>query len=89
MILYIYSVYDVKSKIYETPDFCLNENVCRRNCQSAIMAHSDLKYAQFPEDFVMFQLGTFDNESGLISYADQPEVVFKFLDLFPRKKLGD
>lgn len=68
-MLNVYSFYDSKAKTYHTPFFLKQDG-------QAIRAFLDLvnnpqtDIAKYPEDFSLFKLGQFDDETGCI-YPDE------------------
>lgn len=79
MKLNIYSIYDNAAKFYSLPMFWHNDAVALRNAQN-MMADGDSQIARFPENFVMFYLGEWDDEQAQIT-TKVPEVICKFHEL--------
>lgn len=81
----IYSVYDMKAKIYGKPFYMVNEAVCLRSVtQSLCEGDSDLRH--HPEDFLLYHMGTFDDQTCEIS-TGQPNLVCKLIELKPKAEL--
>lgn len=57
------AIFDSKAKAFMPPFFQVNEHVARRTF-SNIANTAGHQIARNPEDFVMFIIGTFDDESG-------------------------
>jgi hypothetical protein len=66
MIKVVCSVFDVKAVAYSNPFYSVNTAVAVRDFSHAV---SDPNSGLFnnPEDFSLYQVATFDDESGLIS----------------------
>lgn len=70
MILYVYSTYDEKVKSFSNP-FYMPTNA------SAIRAFTDLAnnkqttVGMHPSDFTLYQVGEWDDQTGVISHYDQ------------------
>jgi len=63
MVRMVFSVRDVKAGAFSLPFYQVNEGVAIR---SFIAACKDMQgeIAKFPEDYELFKLGTWDDESG-------------------------
>lgn len=62
-MLRAYSIFDKKSSSYNTPFFALNDDVAQRSFDDLIRDKRTL-VGQHPEDFSLFCVGTFGQESG-------------------------
>lgn len=75
----LFAVFDVKMKLFTSP-------FCARNVDSAIRQFADMcsnpqiPFGKHPEDYVLYELGTFDLEDGLLEALKAPHVVSKALD---------
>lgn len=70
----IYSIFDEKAQIFNTPFFMDNDNMAVRafndlasDKQSAIYLH--------PEDYRLYELGSFENVEGVIIPVDRPRFI--------------
>lgn len=61
MILNVFTIYDVKAAVYAAPFFAPTVGVAKRLCLQSMSA--DTTWAQFPDDFTLFHLGEFDDQS--------------------------
>lgn len=68
MKMKIYSIYDDKAEIYNRPWFQVNEATARRTCQD-LLGRQDTEFGNHPEDFVLFELGEYDDQTGMIEYS--------------------
>ena len=61
----IYSVYDSLAEAYMEPWFAKNDATARRSFSVAIneVGHN---FNKFPQDFVLFKIGSWDADSGVI-----------------------
>lgn len=59
----VFSVFDSKAAIYLPPFIQRNELVARRLVLQ-VMNDSSHDFAQFPGDYTLFELGTWDDETG-------------------------
>lgn len=63
MIHKIFSVRDLKAEAYLQPFFSANTNTATRAFQDACR-QADSPFAKHPEDYMLFELGLFDDVSG-------------------------
>lgn len=70
----IYSIFDVKAKTYGAPFTVLNDDVAFRVVDHILQA-PDTDYRRYPDDFVVYHLGDFDTDSGLVVAATSPRLV--------------
>lgn len=75
--LKIYCIYDSKAQTYSQPFFQLNEACCERSVQS--MANDGSMYSKSPEDFICFEIGEYDETTGIISANETPISKFNFI----------
>lgn len=66
-----YCVLDVKSKIYNTPMFLINDAVAQRQFE-VIVNDGNSIISKFPEDYRLYRVGEFDMLSGLITPEKAP-----------------
>lgn len=71
MIKSIFCVFDAKSKVYDTVHFEINKAVALRSFEKACNDPSTALF-EWPEDYVLFELGTFDTETGKIVTHECP-----------------
>ncbi|AXH77266.1 MAG: nonstructural protein [Microviridae sp.] len=60
-----FSVYDSKAQVFSNPFFSLTTMTALRDFQSAAL-DSNTQIAQYPEDFVLYEIGAFDDEKGTL-----------------------
>lgn len=73
MKLGMFSIYDTKSQVYNPPFYQKNAGEASRSF-SKICQDPQTLINQFPEDFVLQQIGEFDDESGIV-ISHQPIVI--------------
>lgn len=83
MISVVYSIFDVKAKHFGVPFYAPNKAVGLRNVQSLVRdgSASASMLSRFPEDFVLYDLGTFDDERGVFELRPAPDVVCNLVQL--------
>jgi hypothetical protein len=78
----IFSSRDVKSESFGQPFFALHVGLAIRALTDAVNNHrepSDL--SNHPEDFILFELGSFDSSTGTITPLEAPRSVVNCLTL--------
>ena len=65
MVLKVYSVFDTKANCFNAPFFVSNDNLAKRNFVT--LRDDPLSTVnKFPDDFQLFDLGSYDDLTGLI-----------------------
>lgn len=78
----LYVVYDSKSETYTHPTVNPARGQAIRSFADAVNGDpSSSVLASHPEDFTLFEIGTFDNQTGLIELYEARESVCNGLDL--------
>jgi len=67
MIQFIYSVHDSKALAYLPPFFMHNKNMAIRSFQDAVQDDGS-SFHRHPEDYSLWELGEFDDNTGEIIY---------------------
>lgn len=78
----MYAVYDAKAGSFKPPYFCVNDAVAMRMFAQTVANVEELH--RFPEDFQMFYLGEFDDDTGKIEPV-VPEVVLTAVQALEKK----
>lgn len=81
-----YSIYDTKAQAFNAPFFAANDEVAIRMSRDAVNRQEGV-YAAHPEDFVLYHVGGFNDQTGeLVGY--NPAIhVCSFLELVDQKPL--
>ena len=66
MISMIYSVYDDAAKAFLPPFFVRSKGEAVRSFSSAV-GQSDHQFSKFKSDYTLFELGSYDDVTGLIT----------------------
>lgn len=74
MKLNVYSVYDCKACVFANPFFMVNDKSALRGFGDAVNSRDSI-FAQHPEDYSLYRLGTFDDGVGLLVAEAQPVVL--------------
>ncbi|WNK13072.1 MAG: nonstructural protein [Microvirus sp.] len=77
MLMYIYTVRDAKGQLYGRPFYCHNIGHAIRGFSDQVNDPADGQNDLFKhtEDFELFELGTFDDNTALIETFPQPKPV--------------
>lgn len=69
-----YSVFDVKAANYAAPFFTFNDQTAIRILTDAVADPSTV-ICQHPEDYSLYWVGTFDEDTGIFAPVEHPHVV--------------
>ena len=72
MILQVYSVFDEKAKAYMTPFFQQTNGMAQRAFSDAVNDR-DHAFCRHPDDYFLFRVGSFNDETGEFETAVPPE----------------
>jgi len=76
----IYSIYDAKAEVFTSPMSLMNNNVAVRIFQNCVNT-PEHNYALNPEDYNLFKLGEFDDNTGLIDVYNPPQILVSAISL--------
>lgn len=74
MIKFVFCVFDSKARVYAAPFLAPRREVAVRDFTRAAR-DPQLDIYRFPEDYSLYELGTFDDETAALSLHLQPEAV--------------
>lgn len=80
MILEMFTIYDVKARVYQTPKFALNEAMAKRNFEIHLTEENTI-FTKFPDDFQIFHIGSYDDDTGEIKQKKKPTYLYSVRDL--------
>ncbi len=80
MVLKMFCLYDRKSEIHQPPMFCHNTGHALRVFAS-YCNRPDQMLSQYPEDFQLFEIGTFDDQTAVVEKLDKPHLVCTVTEL--------
>lgn len=86
---YVYSVFDKKARAYLQPFQAVNNPVAIRNFQAAVSNNPQSIFCQNPEDFELFHIGYFDDNSARYENVDNPIPVARALDFIKSEVVKD
>ena len=76
----IYAVFDDKARVYGTPQFMLTDGIAIRTLADVVKEPSSM-IAKHPEDFSMYELGSYDEASGKITAHENPVFLIRAVSL--------
>lgn len=80
MIRKVYSIRDAKGEIYNLPFFKNTHGEAERDF-SAVCRDKNSMPGQFPEDFDLYYLGEFCDQSGTFKALDTPQHIIKAISV--------
>jgi hypothetical protein len=81
MIKNIYSVYDSAAKAYMQPFYCSQDGEAVRLVEGNVNSQEDSIISRNPDQFTLFKLGKFDDQTGQIEKLDVPESIVPCISL--------
>jgi len=88
MILFVACVRDAKTDVYSQPMFFVTRGVAIRSfseeCESTTSALN-----KHPQDYAMFQIGTYDDNSGALVSLPQPQQIALAMDFKKEQLRGE
>lgn len=86
-MLRIYSILDLKAQEFSPPFFQKNDRLAMRVVTESAKGNGSMLSA-YPDDFMLYRIGDFDNESGMITCDNRPQLVMSVKDLTGRSTLN-
>lgn len=82
----MYSIFDRAAHMFGSVIVQNNDDLCKRNVKTALISGAfDKQILTYPEDFELYCLGDFDNETGKV-VPIEPAFVIGLRDLIPAKE---
>lgn len=85
MELKVYSIRDAKAEIFNPPFYKKTHGEAERDF-STLCRDEKAMPAQYPEDFDLYYLGTYDDVSGKLTPLDTPQHITKAVNVLTRKE---
>ena len=63
----LFALYDSKAQQFMDPFICPNADYARRSVKQLFLNGSKTLITQFPQDFFLYQLGEYNNQTGIIT----------------------
>ena len=74
MQYFVYTIYDKKVNSYSPPFFVVHPQQAIRSLTQTVN-DSESQIKQFPEDFALYSLGTYDDATGLFTQNTTPQFI--------------
>lgn len=84
----MYAIKDQKSMVFDPPILCHNRGDAVRMF-STVFDNQKSMMARFPNDYMIFELGEYDDNTGVITVHEIPQEVCKLEDLAPKEVTND
>lgn len=75
----VVALFDKKAKAFKTPFYVQQVELATRAMFGAVNATEPTDLTQYPEDFALYQLATYDDESGKFEQPPQPRFIAEAL----------
>nr|QJB18987.1 MAG: nonstructural protein [Microvirus sp.] len=72
----VYSIRDAKGEIFHTPFYSKTHGEAERNFNQLVNDNKST-VSQFPDDYDLYYLGTYNDQTGLVSSLDTPQHLIK------------
>ena len=79
MLLKIYSIRDAKSEVYNTPFYQKTHGEALRSFME-VSTDKQSQVSKYPEDFDLYHLGEYDDNTGQTSPLDTPQHMAKAIE---------
>lgn len=86
MILKIFSIRDAKTEVYNAPFYQKTMGEAERNFHTTVN-DSKTTISQYPEDYDLYYLGEYDDNTGQFKALDTPQHVMKAVDVTKKEPL--
>jgi len=80
MLLKSFSIRDAKGEIFNTPFFQKTHGEAERSFKQIANDTNSMVY-KFPEDYDLYYLGTYDDQTGVFKSLDTPQHLMKAVTL--------
>lgn len=80
MKLNLYSIFDKKARTYNTPFYLLNDEIAKRTALDLVKDHTTT-IAKHPQDFILFRIGEFDDQTGHVQHDEKMPVIVNFHEI--------
>ena len=80
MILKVFSIRDAKAEVFNSPFFQKSYGEAERNFRQLVTDEKSM-VSKYPEDFDLYYLGDYDDNTGVIEPLDTPKHIMKAVAL--------
>lgn len=89
MLINVYTIYDKKSDLFQAPFYGISHPSMIRSLQMRVNRSKDIPENLYPEDYTVYQIGTFDDLKGLLVGFDSAELVIEMMKVIERGSNGE
>ena len=80
---HVFLIYDAKSESWSKPIFSRNRATCQREMRD-VLTQGNTQYSMHPEDYTLFEVGTWSEFESSIKYYQAPEALGLLLQYAPK-----
>lgn len=84
MMLQMYSIYDSKAEVYNTPFFSKTHGEAERSFKT-LTNDPKSQVNQYPEDFDLYHIGEYDDNKGITKSLDTPKHILKAISVLRKE----
>ncbi|AXL15580.1 nonstructural protein [Microviridae sp.] len=88
MKVLVMAIYDNKAHFYNKPFYQINRQVAERTATD-LVSDINTDVSKHPEDFILFELGEFDDATATFDLHDAPVPLFRFHEIQKNIELGE
>lgn len=88
MEIKLYSIFDKKTAVYQPPIFCHNQGHAQRHIID-VFTGKNYTVSKFPEDFTLYEVGEFNDVTGVLNAYITPQHVCEISTLIKKAKDGE
>ncbi|QXP08618.1 MAG: nonstructural protein [Arizlama microvirus] len=82
MITNVYTIFDSKALVFNTPFFCLSDGVAKRMCAD-LAADINTTVGRHPADYILYRIATYDDNRAQFDLLPIREHVVDIVALVP------
>lgn len=87
MLLKMFTIRDSKAEVYNTPFFQKTHGEAERSFRQLVTDEKSMP-GKYPEDFDLYYVGDFDDQSGKLKALDTPQHMLKAIAVIPKSGPG-
>ena len=80
----IFSIYDEKAEVYNTPFFQGTVGMALRSFQELVRDNESMLF-KYPEDYILYRIGEYDDKTGQIISETNPLYIARATEYTPKK----
>ena len=84
----IFSIYDEKAEVYNTPFFQGTVGMALRSFQELVRDNESMLF-KYPEDYILYCIGEYDEKTGEITANIPPAFIARATEYTPKKPTNE